>query len=101
MELPDQPPQGADWNRWRGKVDTTLTQVDTRLSSVEGEVKDTNKTLSSMPAEIVKAIKNGEQASPPGNGRPVSYKWIAEKLLLPIVILVAAAVVAAAMGGML
>ena len=101
MVLPDQPakPAGEDWDRWRGSVDTTLIHVDRRMTTVEKEVKETNRTLSTMPADIATAIKNGEAAPAPGNGQGVTFKWLTEKFLLPVVLLVASLIIAAAFSG--
>lgn len=87
MVLPsDSPENGADWNRWRGAVDTTLVQVNTRLANVETETKETNKALATMPADIAQAIKSGEAAPAPGNGQPITFKWLTEKALVPVLL---------------
>ena len=100
--MTDQPPtESPERNRWRGRVDTTLIQVDSRLGTMELEVKETNKTLSGMPAKIAKVIKDGNATPGPGNGQPITFKWITEKFLLPIILLIASLIIAAAVNGAL
>ncbi len=96
MGLPDQPPAGPGWERWRGATDQKLTTVVSDISDVKTEQKKQGDTLSGMPAAIVEAIKNGEETPAPGNGQPVTFKWVTEKFLLPIVLLIASLIIAAA-----
>ena len=99
MGLPDQP-QGGDpgqWNRWRGATDQKLANIETDVDEIKVEQKAQHDTLNAIPADVVKAIKNGPAA--PGNGQPVTFKWITEKFLLPIVMLVASLIIAAAVSG--
>jgi hypothetical protein len=100
MGLPDQPRQAGDvppeWFEWRGGVDVKLS----RIPVIETKVDKNSDTLSKMPDEIEKRMKNVINGCgvtlPPGNGQPITFKWFTEKLLLPIVLIVASLIIAAA-----
>jgi hypothetical protein len=97
MTLPDQPRQPGDvppeWFHWRGGVDVKLEIIDKKVDK-------NSDTLEKMPDEIEKRMKNVINGCgvtlPPGNGQPITFKWFTEKLLLPIVLLVASLIIAAA-----
>jgi hypothetical protein len=100
MGLPEQDHIPGEWHQWRGKTDAKLDAMDSKITVVDKKVDRNSETLSKMPDEIEKRVQkvvNGSsQAKPPGNGQPVTFKWVAEKVLLPVVILVASLIIAAA-----
>ena len=96
MTAPDQPPAGADWHEWRGGVNENLKNVHTRLGNVETKVDDLPDKIE---RRVNKVVKNSQAAPPPGNGQPVTFRWLTEKFLLPIVLLVASLIIAAAVNG--
>jgi len=89
----------GEWHQWRGGVDTKLGNIEEDVDEIKSTQKNMTTTLNMMPADVAKAIKNGEGATPPGNGQPVTFKWMAEKVLLPIVILIASIIIGASFIG--
>ncbi len=100
MGLPEGPRRAGDvppeWFSWRGGVDEKLNNIEEDVDDIKAEQRAQHDTLSLMPAAVAKAVKNGQDAPPPGNGQGVTFKWVTEKFLLPIVLLVASLIIAAA-----
>ncbi len=101
MGIPDQPRQPGDvppeWFEWRGGVNVKLDTLGTNISAVDKKVDKNSDTLEKMPADIEERIKNVINGAPAPSGLPITFKWFTEKLLLPIVLLVASLVIAAAL----
>jgi len=72
-------------SRWQGTVDKSLESLDGRMGNVE-------KKLDEMPEQIEKRISkvlNGNSKN-----TPVTFRWILEKIALPIILSGGSAVVA-------
>ena len=96
MGLPDQVHQPGDvppeWFQWRGGVDNKLENIDKKVD----KNSDTLEKMPDVIEERMKRVVNGSDAAPPGGGQPITFKWFSEKLLLPIVLLIASLIIAAA-----
>lgn len=95
MVLPDRPQSGdpGDWNRWRGTIDQKLDNIETDVEEINIEQRRQHDLLLSIPTDVATAIKNGEAAPSPGNGTPITFKWMAESLTVPILMLVLGAII--------
>ena len=83
--------------RWEGGVDETLKNMDGRLGAVETKVDALPDKIASRMVKVI----NGQSTAqpPPSDPSKVDFKWLAEKLLLPVVLIVASIIIAAALGG--
>ncbi len=80
----------GEWHQWRGKVDGRLENVEASTQRIEKKVDDMpnkiegrikkalNENQPRMPAAVVS--KNQER------GEPITFKWLAEKAFLPILL---------------
>ena len=83
MVVPDENSVPADWERWRGSVDTNMKNVETRLGNVETKIDDLPEKIEI----VVERVMNGSDNNPgESRGQPVTFKWVAEKALLPVLI---------------
>ncbi len=103
MVTPDQGRIPPEWERWRGGIDAILAGIQKKQIVVENKLDRNSETLSKMPDEIEKRMAkviNGQAAAPtPGPGQPITFKWLAQNALLPIVMLIAGLMIAQVIAG--
>jgi len=91
-----------EWERWRGGVDQKLDTIDRNVDALDGKIDKNATTLNSMPDEIERRMGkliNGKASVPnPSKGQPITFKWITEKALLPILMLIAGLMIAQLIG---
>ena len=79
-----------EWERWRGGVDAKLDEVDRSIKAVDTKVEKQSELLRQMPDEIEdrvrRAINNGAKNRNPQKNETVTFRWLAEKAFLPILL---------------
>ena len=83
-----------EWSEWRGGIDKNMISMIRRMGVMEGKMDD-------LPEKIEKRIEkliNGPKGNP-GNSSVITFKWVVERFLLPVTLLVIAAVIALVFGG--
>lgn len=74
-------------SRWIGGVDQHLHTIDTRLDTMEDDIRDLPDRIETR----VERIFNGTKADAPPEGVPkgvVTFRWIIEKFGLPVILAV-------------
>lgn len=92
MMAQDQPPGSAvppEWHEWRGGVNEKLNHITEKQDTLEIKVDRNSDTLSKMPADIEERFKrviNGEAGNPQRAPNAITFKWLTEKMLIPILL---------------
>ena len=66
-------------SRWQGGVDQKLNGLDSRLGGVEIR-------LDNLPDKIEKRLAKVINDSPSGGRNAVTFRWVLEKIALPLII---------------
>jgi hypothetical protein len=98
--MPLDPPNG--WERWRGATDERLKAIEASAVQLTKDVRTVQVTSAanhSMLEELVRACREREAAAAvpervATDGQHVTFKWIIEKVGLPLLLAVNAVILA-------
>lgn len=75
-----------EWQRWRGHVDTKLDVLKVKVGDIDRKVDGHTDKLNALPTEIeermIKALNGRSKQS-------VTFKWLVEKLAVPVLLSIA------------
>ncbi len=81
-------------SRWQGGVDRHLLNID-------GSIVELKTAVDTMPDRIearLEKVINGSEGNNPHEKQAITFRWIVEKLAVPIMLAVVAAVIALVAG---
>ena len=85
-----------EWNQWRGGIDSSLDSMVRRMGNVETKIDELPEKIE----ERIEKLINGSKAkNNPGSGQAITFRWVVEKLSIPIMLAVVSVVIAMVFGG--
>ena len=83
-----------EWNQWRGGIDSSLDSMVRRMGNVETKIDELPEKIEERIGKLI----NGPKGNP-GNSSVITFRWVVEKLSIPIMLAVVSVVIAMVFGG--
>ena len=84
-----------EWSEWRGGINSGFDSMIRRMGNVETKI---DELPDKIEKRIEKVINGQKKKNNPGNSQAITFKWIVEKLSVPIMLAVVSAVIALVFG---
>lgn len=84
-----------EWNNWRGGIDNNMISMIRRMGVMETKMDDLPEKIEQR---IEKLINGPKSKNNPGGGQAITFRWIVEKLSVPIMLAIVTVVIVLVFG---